>query len=158
MNLREQTYLWHVVILRIYIGYYVLQKGIEKFLEGFPQRDWVGRQIGDLEKVDLYPWYESFLAHVVIPNPELFGYLVVYGEILVGLSLIFGLLTRFSSAVGIFIFLNYVLGLGMARGRSSLGMAMTFFVAMIVLFLSNPGRTLGLDGLLFKRKGKGGNP
>lgn len=157
MNLRERTYLWHVVILRIYIGYYVLQKGIEKFLEGFPRRDWVGRQIGDLAKVDLYPWYESFLALVVISNRELFGYLVMYGEILLGLSLIFGLLTRFSSVVGIFMFLNYVLGPGMARGHSSLGMSQTFFVAMIVLFLSNPGRTLGLDALLFRRKEKGGD-
>jgi len=28
VNLREQTYLWHIVILRLYIGYYLLQQGI----------------------------------------------------------------------------------------------------------------------------------
>src|SRR5262245_16581865 len=37
MNLREQTYLWHIVILRLYIGYYLLQQGILKYLRGFPQ-------------------------------------------------------------------------------------------------------------------------
>jgi len=56
MNLTERTYLWHVVILRLWIGYYLLQQGIRKFLRDFPQRDWIGRQIGDLAEVDLYPW------------------------------------------------------------------------------------------------------
>jgi hypothetical protein len=27
MNLKEQTYLWYIVILRLYIGYYLLQTG-----------------------------------------------------------------------------------------------------------------------------------
>ena len=50
MNLREQTYLWYIVILRLYIGYYLLQQGILKYLRGFPQSDWINRQIGDLNK------------------------------------------------------------------------------------------------------------
>lgn len=76
----------------------------------------------------------------------------MYGKILVGLCLIIGLLTRFSSAVGIFMFINYILGPGMARGGATLGNSETFLIAMIVLFLTNPGRTLGVDGFLFKRK------
>lgn len=156
MNLTERTYLWHVVILRVWVGYYLLHQGIRKFNRDFPHRDWIGRQIGDLEKVDLFPWYESFLAKVVIPNQELFGYLVTYGEILIGLSLVAGLLTRLSAAVGAFQVANYALGPGMARGGSSLAQSETFFVAMVVIFLSNPGRTLGLDGLLWRRKNKKG--
>jgi thiosulfate dehydrogenase [quinone] large subunit len=104
--------------------------------------------------MDLFAWYKSFLLGVVVPNKELFGYLVTYGEILVGLCLILGLLTRFSSAVGAFMMANYILGPGMARGRSSLAQSETFFVVMIVLFLTNAGVTLGLDGLLFRRKEK----
>lgn len=85
MNLKERTYLWYVVILRLYIGYYFLQQGIRKFLRDFPHGDWVARQIGELDKIDLYPWYKSFLANTVIPHREVFGYLVMSGEILVGL-------------------------------------------------------------------------
>src|SRR5215472_8651934 len=85
MNLREQTYLWYIVILRLYIGYYLLQQGILKYLRGFPQSDWINRQIGDLNKVELYTWYKSFLINVVVPHRELFGYLVTSGEILIGL-------------------------------------------------------------------------
>lgn len=154
MNLKEKTYIGYLAILRVWIGYYLLQQGSSKFFGDFPRRDWITRQIGNVAELDLFPWYKSFLLDVVVPNKELFGYLVMYGEILVGLCLILGLLTRFSSAVGAFMMANYVLGPGMARGRSSLAQSETFLVAMIVLFLTNAGLTLGLDGLLFRRKGK----
>src|SRR5262245_30187791 len=106
MNLREQTYLWYIVILRLYIGYYLLQQGILKYLRGFPQSDWINRQIGDLDKVEIYAWYKSFLINIVVPHRELFGYLVMSGEILVGLCLVFGLLTSLRSSVGIVMLLD----------------------------------------------------
>lgn len=152
MNLTERTYLWYVVILRVWIGSFMLYQGYRKFLRDFPHSGWIERQIGKLDEVEVVSWYKAFLANVVLPNQELFGYLVMYGEILVGLCLLIGLLTRFSSAVGIFMLINYVLGPGWARGASTLSQTETFLVSMIVLFLSNPGRTLGLDALLFRRR------
>jgi thiosulfate dehydrogenase (quinone) large subunit len=153
MNLKERTYLWYIAILRIYIGYYMLQQGIRKFQRDFPRGDWIGRQIGDLPTLDLYPWYKKFLTDYVVPHQELFGYLVMLGEILVGACLLCGLLTRFSTAVGLFMLVNYYLGPGMARGGASLAQQQTFIVSMIIFLLSNPGRTLGLDGLLFGGRG-----
>jgi len=155
MNLKERTYLWYVVPLRLWIGYYLLQQGIRKYQRGFPNADWITRQIGELDKVEIYAWYKSFLVNVVVPNRELFGYLVMSGEILVGLCLVLGLLTRFSSIVGLFMLANYYFGPGMARAAttpSSLAQQQTFIVSLLVLALSNPGRTLGLDALLFKRR------
>ena len=152
LNLGEKTCLGYIVILRVWIGSYLLYQGIRKFLRDFPNSGWTNRQIGKLDEVELFSWYKEFLMNIVLPNQELFGYLVMYGEILVGLCLVIGLLTRFSSGVGIFMFINYILGPGWARGASTLGQTETFFVAMIVLFLTNPGRTLGMDGFLFKRK------
>jgi uncharacterized membrane protein YphA (DoxX/SURF4 family) len=74
------------------------------------------------------------------------------GEILVGLCLVLGLLTRLSSIVGIFMLLNYYFGPGMARGGASLAQQQTFIVVLVVLIISNAGTTLGLDGMLFKRR------
>src|SRR5499427_10314385 len=82
MNLKAKTYLWYIVILRVYIGYYLLQQGTLKYLRSFPQSDWINRQIGDLNQVEIYAWYKSFLIDVVVPHRELFGYLVALGEIL----------------------------------------------------------------------------
>src|SRR5262245_25432505 len=134
MNLRQQTYLWYIVILRLYIGYYLLQQGILKYLRGFAHSDWINRQIGDLDKVEIFSWYKSFLINVVVPHRELFGYLVTSGEILIGLCLVLGLFTRLSSIVGIFMLLNYYFGPGMARGGAPLAQQQTFIVVWWFLY------------------------
>ncbi|MGH7843624.1 MAG: DoxX family membrane protein [Candidatus Binatia bacterium] len=152
MNLKEKTYLGYVVLLRLWIGYYLLQQGVNKYLRDFPHRDWFSRQIGNLADLNVFPWYKSFLQNAVFPNQEIFGYLVMTGEILVGLCLVLGLLTRFSAIVGLFMMINYLLGPGMARGGASLAQQQTFIVSLLVIALSNPGRTLGVDGLLFGRR------
>jgi len=155
MNLRERTYLFYLAILRIYIGYYMLIQGIRKFQRDFPKGDWVGRQIGDVGTLDLYPWYKKFLLDYVVPHPELFGYLVMIGEIAVGACLLLGFFTRVSAFIGLFMVLNYYLGPGMARGGSMIAQQQTFILALAIFVLANPGRTLGLDGLLSRGDGKG---
>jgi thiosulfate dehydrogenase (quinone) large subunit len=156
MNLKERTYLWYLSVLRIYVGYYLLLQGVRKFQRDFPKGDWIGRQIGDIATLDLYPWYKAFLQNYVSPHSELFGYLVMLGEISVGACLLFGFCTRFAAVIGLFMLINYYLGPGMARGGASLAQQQTFIVALVIFVLANPGRTLGLDGLLFSNgKGKG---
>ena len=156
MNLKERTYLWYISALRIYVGYYLLWQGIRKFQRNFPKGDWVGRQIGDVAGLDLFTWYKKFLLDYVMPHQEVFGYLVMIGELAVGACLLLGFLTRFSAIAGLVLLINYYLGPGMARGGSILAHQQTFMVILAIFVLSNPGRTLGLDGLLFGgRKGKG---
>jgi uncharacterized membrane protein YphA (DoxX/SURF4 family) len=157
MNLKERTYLWYISALRIYIGYYILGQGIRKYQRNFPKGEWIGRQIGDIATLDLYPWYKRLLLDYVVPHQELFGYLVMIGEIAVGACLLLGLFTRFSALVGVFMLINYYLGPGMAKGGAMLAQQQTFIVALVIFALANPGRTLGLDGLLFSSgKGRGG--
>ena len=156
MNLKERTNLWYISVLRIYIGYYLLWQGFRKFQRNFPKGDWIGRQIGDVGSLDLFPWYKKFLLDYVVPQQELFGYLVMIGELAVGAGLLLGLFTRFSAVVGLVLLINYYLGPGMARGGATLAQQQTLIVALAIFILSNPGRTLGLDGLLFSGgKGKG---
>jgi uncharacterized membrane protein YphA (DoxX/SURF4 family) len=156
MNLKERTYLWYLSVLRIYVGYYLLLQGFRKYQRDFPKGDWIGRHIGHIPSLDLYLWYKAFLQNYVTPHSELFGYLVMLGEISVGACLLLGLFTRFAGAVGLFMLANYYLGPGMARGGAPLAQQQTFIVALAIFVLANPGRTLGLDGLLFGAgKGKG---
>jgi thiosulfate dehydrogenase [quinone] large subunit len=156
MNLKERTYLWYISVLRIYVGYYLVWQGFRKFQRNFPKGDWVGRQIGDVASLDLFPWYKNFLLDYVVPHQELFGYLVMIGELAVGAGLLLGLFTRFSAIVGLVLLINYYLGPGMARGGATLAQQQPVIVALAIFILSNPGRTLGLDGLLFSGgKGKG---
>ena len=54
-------------------------------------------------------WYASFLQSFVLPNAALFAYLVTFGEVLVGLGLIFGVLTSIAAFFGVFMNLNFLL-------------------------------------------------
>src|SRR3954470_4163847 len=81
LNLQARTYLWYISLLRIYVGYYLLWQGIRKYQRDFTKGDWIGRQIGDIPALDLYPWYKRLLIDYVVPHHELFGYLVMVGEI-----------------------------------------------------------------------------
>lgn|SRR5574341_694312 len=155
MNFRERTYLWYLSVLRIYVGYYLFFQGIGKFQRSFPKGDWIGRQIGDIGTLDLYPWYKTFLQNYVAPHSELFGYLVMFGEIAVGACLLLGLFTRLSALIGLFMLINYYLGPGTARGGFTLALQHTLIIVLAIFALANPGRTLGLDGLLFGGGGKG---
>jgi len=152
MNLKGKTYLLYIVILRLWMGYYFLLQGVRKFLRDFPNSDWMVRQIGDLATMDIYSWYKSFLITIVAPHHILFGYLVTWGEIMVGLCLLLGIFTRFSSFIGLFMLLNFFFGLGMAKGGASLAQQQTFIIMLVVFIISDPGRTLGLDALLFKKR------
>jgi thiosulfate dehydrogenase [quinone] large subunit len=132
-------------------------QGIGKFQRKFPTGDWVGRYIGDVASLDLYPWYKTFLQRYVVPHSELFGYLVMIGEIAVGVCLLFGLFTRVSALIGLVLLINYYLGPGTARGGYMLAHQQFYIIALTLFVLAGPGRTLGLDGLLFRRanvKGK----
>lgn len=149
MNLKERTYLWYIAALRIYVGYYFLWQGYRKYQRDFPSGDWIGRQIGDIPGLDLYPWYKKFLLNYVVPHSEIAGYLVMIGEILVGISLLFGLFTRLGALVGFFMLANYLLGPGMARGGVTLAHQQVLLLTLAIFVLSSPGRVLGLDGLLF---------
>jgi NADH dehydrogenase len=155
MNLKERTYLWYLSVLRIYVGFYMLSQGWRKFQRDFAKGDWIGRQIGDLATLNLLPWYRKFLAGYVVPHHELFGWLVVIGEIAVGGCLLVGFLSRWSALVGLFMLINYYLGVGMARGGATSAQQQTFIILLAIFVLASPGRTLGLDGLLFgARRGK----
>jgi thiosulfate dehydrogenase [quinone] large subunit len=155
MNLKERTYLWYLAALRIYVGYYMLMQGVRKFQHGFPKGDWIGRQLGDIGALELYPWYKKLLIEYVVPHHELFGYLVMIGETAVGVCLLAGLFTRMTACIGLFMLINYYLGTGMARGGTLLAHQELFIIVLAIFVLANPGRTLGLDGLVFRGGGKG---
>jgi len=103
-----------------------------------------------LKTLDTFGWYQSFLINTVAPNKELFGQLVMWGEILVGICVILGLLTRWASIVGIFLMFNYFCAIGFPKGGASQAQQITFAVSFLVFILSNPGWALGLDGILFR--------
>lgn len=111
--------LW--LIIRLYVGYEWLSAGWGKLTN--PAGVWVGARAGTAvagfiqgalaktsgDHPDVSGWYASFLSNVALPNAALFSYVVTFGEILVGIALILGLLTGIAAFFGGFMNASYLL-------------------------------------------------
>jgi uncharacterized membrane protein YphA (DoxX/SURF4 family) len=94
--------------------------------------------------------YRAFVEHVVIPHATTFSVLVVAGELVAGLSLLFGVATRIGAAVAMLLFLNYMLAKGRMFWSPDSEDAAVFFSALVVA-LGAAGRSFGVDALLHRR-------
>lgn len=106
------------LIVRVYLGVLWLLAGWGKVTGG----GWIGEGAGGAvkgfaqgaiaqttgEHPQVTQWYAGFLESVVIPNATLFSYLVVFGEIAVGLGLIFGLFTGIAAFFGGFMNASFI--------------------------------------------------
>ena len=109
---------WLWLILRIYIGYEWVMAGWAKVQSPL----WVGAKSGTALKgflmgslgkstgahPDVSMGYAWFINHVALPNLSLFSHMVAYGEILVGIGLIFGIFTGIAAFFGAFMNMNYL--------------------------------------------------
>lgn len=160
-----RTSLGWLAIIRIGLGLSLLTQGINKLglrLEGpQPGPNWLVSVApltgilagnpqqpgsGAINSPVVDPIYKSFLQGVVIPNIGLFSQLTTIGEILVGLSLTLGLLTRLGAWGLVFLLVNYMLmkGLPVQNGYTD-----RFFSLLgIVIALTPAGYVLGLDGVM----------
>jgi len=99
------------LVIRLYLGYAWVNAGWHKVTNDA----WVGANagkgltgfvqgaIGKAESgKDVTGWYASFLENAVLPNAKVFSYVVAFGELLVGLGLILGLLTGIAAFFGAF--------------------------------------------------------
>ena len=109
---------WIWLIIRLYVGYEWLMAGWGKVTSDM----WTGSQAGSVitkfamgslaktvgDHPDVPAWYAWFLNHLVIPYPQVWSFLVAYGELLVGIALIIGFLTGIAAFFGVFMNANYL--------------------------------------------------
>lgn len=100
---------WIWLVIRLYLGYAWLTAGWKKVTNDAWTGDQAGTAVqgfikGALTKAesgkDVTGWYAAFLEHAVLPNAKLFSVVVAYGELLVGVGLILGLLTGIAAFFG----------------------------------------------------------
>lgn len=146
----KTTYLGYLAIPRIVVGYYFFQFGWEKLNLRFLSGEQLTRQLARAA-TDPLTWHRDFILHSVVPHSHLFGYLIAYGEMAIGLSLIVGLLVRLSSAFGIFHNLNILFAVALPTGGAQVGLNRIFIVLQFMFIFAAAGRALGLDGVLKSR-------
>jgi thiosulfate dehydrogenase (quinone) large subunit len=92
-----------LAFIRIYLGYQWITSGFGKITGGFDASGFmhgaIAKATGDHPAVQ--GWWAAFLETVALPNAEVFSYMVMWGEFLVGLALILGLFTNFAALMAI---------------------------------------------------------
>ncbi|UCC54670.1 MAG: DoxX family membrane protein [Anaerolineaceae bacterium] len=96
-----------LALLRIAIGLWWLKSFFHKPLRKFVSGQMVG---WTLALADNHPsaTFGRFMKKLVGSSPTLFPYLILAGELAVGIGLVFGFLTPISLLVAIFLNLNYI--------------------------------------------------
>lgn len=126
-----------LAVLRIYIGYTWFTSGISKLGTGFDASGFIAAAAANTEAVQ--PWWRAFLQVVALPNAELFSFLVVWGEVLVGLALILGLFTNFAALMGITMNFSFLFS-----GTVSINAQMAVITIFLIVAGANAGK-FGLD-------------
>lgn len=90
-------------------------------------------------------WYHNLAEKVLLPNAELFGVLVSYGEVVVGIALVLGFLTRIAALGGVTMNLAFLWA-----GTTSTNPPMLLLGVALVLFGAEAGR-FGLDHWVIPR-------
>ena len=149
-----------LAVLRVYLGWSWLSAGWGKvtgdpFNAGGYLNGAVNNPVVSNGEV-VYPTYLAFLEKFAIPNAELFSFMVAWGEVLVGLGLILGVLTTYAAFFGVV--MNFAF---MFAGTISTNPWMVLISIFILVAGYNAGRFGGdrwvmpyLKNLIFKNKGK----
>jgi len=132
-----------ITIFRVYLGFKWATSGWQKVTGTFSAKEMIQ---GALESpvlddtgVNAYPWYTDFLDVFVLPNIELFDFMVSWGELLVGLGLIFGTLTTAAAFFGLLMNFSYLLA-----GTVSINPTFILIQFFILVAGFNAGK-IGLD-------------
>lgn len=137
----------YLLPLRIFIGIGWLRAATEKLLEP----DWYdGTALESFfeaqreEGLLRFPFYETLIDEVFIPNASVIGWIVIVGQILAGISILTGTFTNLGLIGGLFMNLNFIL-----VGRTN--PSAFYVVIQLVLFIGNTGAVLGVDTFLTKK-------
>lgn len=149
-NLKELSYLSYLAFLRITLGLFFFQAGWGKLASGFISKNMLLTIFNEWVQHVQYPWYKNFLLEYAMPHCMIFSYLVTYGEIMVGLALIFGLMIRGTALVAMFMSLNYELASGWRPGAGAI-VNKIFLACELVVLLSAAGRSFGIDRILHRK-------
>jgi thiosulfate dehydrogenase [quinone] large subunit len=134
------------IVFRTLFGIFWLAAGVNKITKEWLTTDILRRIFEDrLTEMPPDSFQVAYLQLFAIPLYKLVAWVVTFGELYVGIGLLLGLTTRWSSAMSFFILLNLSLG---GYYDASL---IPFFTLSLVFMIWPSGRWLGLDGPLSRK-------
>jgi uncharacterized membrane protein YphA (DoxX/SURF4 family) len=140
-----------LLLLRLSMGVYFLMAGQQKYET--PHFDMVmAGMLDHWASTNPLFWYKDILEVIILPNAGFFAALVTWSELLIGASLILGLLVQLSLPLALFLNINFLLAT-QHTGPAALGINLAFLAVTVALYWSQAGQYFGLDQLIFKSQG-----
>ncbi len=144
-SLSEKSAMGVLVILRLVIGYHLLYEGMDKLFN--PQ--WTSA-IFLLQSDWLFAGFFHFLAN----SPALLSvvnFINIWGQILIGFSLILGLFSSKSAIFGAVMILSYYIAAPPFNGGNIfVDRNLLEFFCLLIIYIFPTGNVLGLDMLIEK--------
>lgn len=146
-----ETRVWFLVPLRLYTGFILLVAALAKVAQGAlsDPAQFVQAQSALIHHEWFrYGWYTAFYDGVVMQYPGLFIFLLVFGELFVGVLVFVGAFTRLACYGGMLLMVNAAL----AQNASLLqhNSATAYFFIFLTLAMTAAGRAYGVDHYLKK--------
>ncbi len=145
---------WLWLVVRIYVGYDFLEAGWHKFTDpawmngsgqgilGFWTRA-VAIPDAPARPLITFDWYRSFLQYLIDTNSAgWFSYVIVFGELAVGIGLILGAFVGVAAAGGLLMNMAFMLA-----GTTSTNPVLAILGVLLILAWKNAGY-IGLDRYL----------
>jgi thiosulfate dehydrogenase (quinone) large subunit len=133
---------WALLPLRLFLGITFVYAGIQKFTD--PQffhsdtAGYIGKQL--VAYANGSPLH-NFLLQIVVPHALLFGFLVAYGEIAIGLGTLFGVLLRPAALFGMLISFTFYLSVSWHVYPYFYGADIVFVFGWLTMLLNGPIQT-----------------
>ena len=143
---------WSMFFGRIALGFLFLWGGYQKILT-----QWSGKSATagflsgpSVAGSPIAGVFNAMSGNVVVES------LVVYGELLIGIALLFGIATRIGAIAGAFMMLLFTIALwpiaDTAGANPIVDYRVIYGLMFVMFFFLTPGRFLGVDGFLEKTK------
>ena len=153
-NYKEpQVPLFWVSLLRIMLGLLFLTTWWSNQSKGFYTPDGLQYFFTQVfpQSGNSLTWYAAFIENIILPARGAFGPFQLVTEFLIGVFLLVGFLTPYTSAAGAFFILNTFLA---TFGHDWPWSYVMILGILLVLFFTRAGRSLGIDSILVRKRGE----
>lgn len=142
-----------ISLLRILMGVLFLTTWYSNLSKGFYTPDGLVDFFSNVFPQSENPlaWYAAFIDGVILPIRDFFAPFQLVTEFLIGLFLLLGFLTPLTSLASIFFILNTFLATFGHDWPWSYAMMMAILAVVLV---TRAGRSIGIDNLLYNRRGE----
>jgi thiosulfate dehydrogenase [quinone] large subunit len=138
-----------ISFLRVFLGYYYLNQALMNFKGDYLLRPRLADQISEaLPSLQIPQWYRFFLETVVIPQWQIFAFIILGVQFAIAVSYLFGYVVRPVALLGMALSF-YLL---VFSGPQYEDLYKTFVAIHFMMAWVGAGRCLGFDYYLYKRR------